>query len=97
MPPKLPKKFEGEGNPSEDTVAPLAPLEYLELPRLVTIDPNLIMEEGTRVEIARVEMDVLKKLLDRDRTARLVHGGLKSLLTLSDDDEAILLNFLRRI
>lgn len=49
------------------------------------------------VVISPEEEDVLKKLLDRDRTSRIVHGGLKSLLTFTDDEISILLGFLDRV
>lgn len=88
----MPKKnFEGEGNPS------MTPFEKIEFPKIMTIDPNPIMKEGKRVELADSELTVLKTLLDRDRTSKQVHGGLKSILSLSDDETEILLNFLRRI
>lgn len=43
------------------------------------------------------ERAVLKIILDRDRTSRVVHGGLKSLLQLTDEDAKTLLGFLDRI
>lgn len=95
------KNFEGEGNPSA------VPFEKIEFPKVNTIDPNPIMKEGNagggrhghgqRVELADSELAVLKVLLDRDRTSKIVHGGLKSILSLSDAETATLLNFLRRI
>lgn len=86
----MPKKFEGEGNPS-------VPFEKIELPKIKTIDPNPIMKEGKHVELADSELNVLKKLLDRDRTSKIVHGGLKTILSFNDEEAAVLLNFLRRI
>jgi hypothetical protein len=88
----MPKKnFEGEGNPST------VPFEKIELPKIKTIDPNPIMKEGKHLELADSELAVLKVLLDRDRTSKIVHGGLKSILSLNDEQAWVLLNFLRRI
>ena len=53
--------------------------------------------DDTIVAISVTEREVLKKLLDRDRTSRLMHGGLKSLLTFNDYEIGLLLGFLDRI
>ena len=74
-------KFEGEGNPTED----LGPTG------------SQIPNEVQLVSITPLERRVLKDLLDRDRTSRIVHGGLKSLLTFNDDEIGVLLGFLDRI
>lgn len=86
MPPKLPKKFEGEGNPSESFNIPGE--------AVLRVEPTPALRVTT---ISDEEHRVLKTLLDRDRTSRIVHGGLKSLLGLSDDDVSVLLTFLDRI
>ncbi len=52
---------------------------------------------GESLQISSAERAVLKVLLDRQKTSKLVHGGLKSLLTLTDDQETILLAFLERV
>lgn len=101
MPPKLPKKFEGEGNPSEIVVD--LPLE--ETPRYVAgvVESTIQMQRISAgkadwaIEMSEEERLVLKKLLDRDRTAKIVHGGLRTLLSFTDDEADTLLNFLRRI
>jgi hypothetical protein len=49
------------------------------------------------LQVSSAERAVLKVLLDRQKTSKLVHGGLKSLLTLTDDQERILLAFLERV
>lgn len=54
-------------------------------------------EPVTTFSITVEEKDVLKKVLDRQRTSAVVHGGLKSLLSLTDDESAVLLAFLRRV
>ncbi len=83
MPPKLPSKFSGEGNPEIVLAEP------------IHVPPMEPLRQG--VIITAEEREVLKKVLDRDRTSKLVHGGLKSLLTLTDDDVRTLLGFLDRI
>lgn len=52
--------------------------------------------QGREMRLSAAEVDALRELLDRDRTAKVVHGGLKGLLSLSDDDVAALLGFLKR-
>lgn len=86
------KTFEGEGNPS------------VGVPTGETINSGLDLKiseaakiKGRAVLLTEDELRVLKVLLDRDRTSRLVHGGLKSLLTMSEDDVRTLLNFLDRV
>jgi hypothetical protein len=69
----------------------------MELPKIRTFDPNPIAKPGKMVELADSEVEVLRTLLDRDRTSKIVHGGLKSLLNFSDREAETLLNFLRRI
>lgn len=82
----MPKKtFEGEGNPVEK------PIESNNL--LI----GSAVPDGSVAVVSDEERRVLKVLLDRDRTSKLVHGGLKSLLALSDDDSLTLLGFLDRI
>jgi hypothetical protein len=93
MPPKFPtppKKFEGEGNPI-DVIADVTvlPTEIVIRREPVASKPSVLINDAER--------DVLKKVLDRDRTSKIVHGGLKSILSLNDDETTALLNFLRRI
>ncbi len=86
------KTFEGEGNPSVGTLTG----EFnVGIPNLKIAEPA--KSQGTPLILTNEERRVLKVLLDRDRTARQVHGGLKSLLTLSDDDVRTLLTFLERV
>lgn len=85
MPPKFDlSRFKGEGNPVED----LQPIP-------VDIAPVALGPIDVRITLE--EIAVLKKLLDRDRTSRVVHGGLKSLLTFSDEEIGTLLGFLDRL
>lgn len=89
MPPKFDlSKFKGEGNPVD--VDELKPILIADL-AMTNVD------RGPRVDITPEEKAVLKKLLDRDRTSRIVHGGLKSHLTFSDEEIGVLLGFLDRI
>jgi hypothetical protein len=71
------------------------------IPRRKTVEgylfPVEIDDESVHLEVTSAERDVLRKLLDRDRTSREVHGGLKSLLSFSDVEAAALLGFLKRI
>jgi acyl-coenzyme A synthetase/AMP-(fatty) acid ligase len=80
-------EFEGEGNPEFIPGRVEAQVQLVRLGR----------PADWAVEITEAERQVLKRLLDRERTARIVHGGLESLLTLSRDDVATLLGFLDRI
>lgn len=85
----MPKKtFDGEGNPSEFIKTQLDKL---------AAEEDYYLPKRKMVEISDAEHEVLKKLLDRDRTSKQVHGGLKSLLTMTDDDINTLLGFLSRI
>lgn len=43
------------------------------------------------------EREVLKRVLDRERTSREAHGGLRGVLSLTSADADVLLAFLRRI
>jgi hypothetical protein len=52
---------------------------------------------GVSVLISEQEKTVLKKVLDRNRTSMAVHGGLKSLFVLTDEETTALLGFLERI
>jgi hypothetical protein len=78
------KSFEGEGNPSS------APVVGVVVPVQTAV-------ATVKQFVSDAEREVLKKLLDRDRTSRIVHGGLKQLLQLSDDEVKSLLGFLDRI
>lgn len=82
------KNFEGEGNPAEFIKTQLDKL---------SVEEDYYLPKRRMVEVSDAEHSVLKKVLDRDRTAKLVHGGLKSLLTLTDEEASVLLNFLDRI
>jgi hypothetical protein len=87
----MPKKtFEGEGNPT-DGFPPAKTTTTIQLQRI----------RGTKVdwqvEISEEERLILKLLLDRDRTSRLVHGGLQSLLQLTDEQARTLLGLLDRL
>jgi hypothetical protein len=88
MPPKTPKRFEGEGNPVE--IAVDLPAEQV---------PGFVQEvvAAMAITLSDAERDVLRVVLDRDRTSKLVHGGLKSLLTLTDDQATTLLGLLNRV
>lgn len=77
------KSFEGEGNPSAPLVGLVMPVQTT----MVAVKPF----------VSDTEREVLKKLLDRDRTSIVVHGGLKQLLQFSDDEVKTLLGFLDRI
>jgi hypothetical protein len=48
-------------------------------------------------DISPREREVLKKVLDRNRTSMAVHGGLKSILVLTDEEASALLGFLERV
>lgn len=85
------KAFEGEGNPTDAQFIPGKTETTLNLIRIRS------GKVDWQVEISEEERLVLKVLLDRDRTSRIVHGGLKSLLTLSDEQATTLLGFLDRI
>ncbi len=58
---------------------------------------SLIPDDQKFTLLTSEERVVLKTILDRDRTAKLMHGGLKSLLTLTDDQATTLIRFLERI
>lgn len=62
-----------------------------------TIQFSSVTIAGTSTLISETERAVLKKLLDRNRTSMAVHGGLKSLFVLSDEEASALLGFLERI
>lgn len=56
-------------------------------------EPELVQE----VFVTIPESEVLRKVLDRDRTSAIVHGGLKGILGLTDDEARTLIGFLRKI
>ncbi len=60
--------------------------DYDELPR-----------RGFTIEISSEERAVLREVLDRDRTARIVHGGLQGILSLNREQAHVLIEFLKRI
>lgn len=88
------KNFEGEGNPVEPGPGVLDVAEVTGRVLIVKGPPAATTAGST---VAADERAVLKKVLDRDRTSKQVHGGLKSLLGLTDDETAALLRFLNRI
>lgn len=98
----MPKKnFEGEGNPTsfqiyENKDFKPEPSEPTGIKGKSELG-ELVVTLGTSVLITDAERVVLKTILDRDRTSRIVHGGLKSLLQLSDEEVKALLGFLDRI
>lgn len=95
----MPKKnFEGEGNPSSLHVYENKDFQGESTGFKGKSElGELVVSVGTSVLITDAEREVLKTVLDRDRTSRVVHGGLKSILQLSDEDAKTLLGFLDRI
>lgn len=92
-----PVSFSGEGNPSDMTVVdPGSPVRGH-----VDIKMNLTRVTSGKadwlLEMSEQERLVLRKVLDRERTSKMVHGGLKSILQLSDEDAVTFINFLKRI
>jgi len=68
------------------------------LKRVVVADEDCVTVDGEpRIDITPEERTVLKKVLERETTAKVAHGGLKGLLSLNDSDTGILLGFLKRI
>lgn len=85
------KNFEGEGNPSDTAVfVPGKSVQVIPLQRTGA-------DADWSVEISNAERDVLKKLLDRDRTSKQSHGGLGGVLAFSPMETATLIAFLRKI
>lgn len=77
------------------TGASEAPVFSVTLPEEIRIAS--VRVTGVRLELTLEEAEVLRKVRERDRTAAIVHGGLKSLLTLSDDDYSTLMSILNRL
>lgn len=85
--------FDGEGNPTVGLVVPVAGKNELKL----AADSPANLSTSHPVEVTDAERRALLVLRDRDRTSRVAHGGLKSLLQLSDDDARLILGFLNRL
>jgi len=99
------KNFEGEGKPSSVIVKSITPTGATATiseagPVVVGV---VVHAQGTITAVAHhtiltdAEKATLRVLLDRDRTSKQVHGGLRSILNLSESEAETLLNFLRRI
>jgi acetolactate synthase regulatory subunit len=80
-------QFAGEGNPANPGPG------VLDVARLHGFTVGHV-EVKT---VSDAERKVLKTVLDRDRTGKIVHGGLKALLNLTDEDAHVLISFLKRI
>lgn len=61
-----------------------------------TISEELSSVPTAGLSISAEERRVLGAVLDRQRTALIVHGGLAGLLSLPPRDAEVLLDFLRR-
>jgi hypothetical protein len=91
------KTFTGEGNPSDPVMGVVVPAIDGKTKHTLSTQRIASADADWSVEISNAERDVLKIVLDRDRTSKQVYGGLQGILGISRDEAATLIEFLKRL